>query len=63
MQEEKLNKLPLEEPEHIKILSEHRMTICRTCNQFTSLQFCNECSCFMPIKTTLPWVKCPVGRW
>lgn len=63
MEEVKLNKLPLEEPEHVTRLHEQRMTVCYTCDRRNSLNFCNECGCLLSVKTRMPWVKCPLGKW
>ena len=40
-----------------------RMEICRACDEYNSLRFCNQCKCFMPFKTALPFAKCPLKKW
>lgn len=43
--------------------SERRMAICNQCPKLNPLKFCNECACFMPLKTKLPFANCPLGKW
>lgn len=40
-----------------------RYDICKTCDQFNSMEFCKVCGCFMPVKTYMPGQSCPVGKW
>lgn len=48
-----------------------RLEHCSSCDRLTEgfsggipvKQFCAECGCFMPIKASLPWSKCPLGKW
>jgi recombinational DNA repair protein RecR len=40
-----------------------RMNTCKACDKFTEKQFCKECGCFMPAKTTIRRFKCPLGKW
>jgi len=44
-------------------LHENRMNICRSCPRLNSLNFCMECSCFMPFKTRMDSAKCPLEKW
>lgn len=44
--------------------SEDRLTICRSCPSLKKpLNICNECSCFMNIKTRIYSAACPLGKW
>ena len=40
-----------------------RVKICKTCEQLSNIQICNQCNCFMPIKTWLKISKCPKEKW
>lgn len=41
-----------------------RMAICRLCDKLRKdLPFCEECGCFMPLKTSLKNTVCPLGKW
>jgi hypothetical protein len=45
-------------------VSEKRYSICNSCPLFSSLtKRCNECGCFMTLKTKLKYASCPVGKW
>lgn len=43
--------------------SERRWNICKSCDKLNSMNFCNECACFMPLKTKIPFAVCPIGKW
>ena len=47
----------------IKEIAENRYKICKSCDQFTKVKFCKKCGCFMPVKTKLAYVKCPINKW
>lgn len=42
---------------------QERMAICTSCENFTTHQFCNICSCYMPAKTKLANQSCPLKKW
>ena len=44
-------------------LREKRMKICKSCENFTKIQSCNKCGCFMPLKTWFKIFNCPIGKW
>lgn len=45
-------------------LSEKRMAICKTCDQFKPfLNRCGVCGCLMSLKSLFPSEKCPEGKW
>jgi len=47
-----------------KYLSLERLTICGVCDRFIkTLKVCRECTCFMPFKTRMDYVDCPLGKW
>ena len=44
--------------------AQERLDICRNCPSFVSLTTqCQECGCFMKMKTKLPNATCPLGKW
>jgi hypothetical protein len=44
--------------------AEARMEICRACDSFSKgLKTCGQCGCFMPAKTKLRAVACPLNKW
>lgn len=44
--------------------AKERYEICKSCDEFTyALRVCSKCNCFMPVKTKMPWAKCPIGKW
>lgn len=43
---------------------ENRMNVCRGCPYFVKgHNRCNQCGCFMKLKTELKSAKCPIGKW
>jgi hypothetical protein len=40
----------------------NRRSICETC-EFNKGNFCVECSCFIPLKTTFQDSPCPKQKW
>jgi len=50
----------LKVPEHIR---EERLTICKSCPQLHDVGLCKICSCYMPLKTYLSSVSCPLKKW
>ena len=47
-----------------KKLKEERLKICNDCEFYNwSLRMCDECGCFMPFKSLIVKMKCPVGKW
>lgn len=38
--------------------------ICKTCEEFNNkIKVCKVCGCFMPVKSKIPGMKCPKGKW
>ena len=50
-------------PSRIVEMSKNRMAICGGCEQLTKIKTCSLCNCFMPVKTTVPFLACPDGKW
>lgn len=40
-----------------------RLGVCKECPSFKLKSVCNECGCFMPVKTWLSNATCPLGKW
>jgi hypothetical protein len=40
-----------------------RMEVCESCDRYTEKKTCEICQCFMPIKTTMANMKCPIDKW
>ena len=39
-------------------------SICKKCPHLRSLtKTCQKCNCFMPVKTKIQAVSCPIGKW
>ncbi len=45
-----------------KNLQEERLKVCRGCPYYKN-KFCKICKCFIPFKTRLEEVSCPILRW
>lgn len=41
---------------------EEKMNICKNCEQHEKGK-CKVCGCWVAVKTTLSWFKCPKGKW
>ena len=59
----KIAPYPLTFPRVEKEVQEARMDICKTCENFVMLKFCNQCGCYMPFKTELKSAECPQQKW
>ena len=40
-----------------------RMEVCESCDRFTDAKTCEICQCYMPLKTTMSNMKCPIDKW
>jgi recombinational DNA repair protein RecR len=40
-----------------------RLKICESCDRYTSKKTCEICQCFMPLKTTMANMTCPIDLW
>ena len=41
-----------------------RIAVCNACPHFSPKHSrCNQCGCFLEIKTWLPKERCPIGKW
>jgi len=46
------------------ILKTERMKVCESCERYEqNFKFCGECGCFMPVKTAIPMMRCPLEKW
>jgi len=47
-----------------RAVAKERMTICESCDFFRpSSQICEQCGCFLPLKTTMANLRCPIDKW
>lgn len=45
-------------------MSKKRIQMCKTCDRFQpTFNICLECGCYMPLKTKLKAMSCPIGKW
>ena len=44
-------------------VSRQRMETCESCDRYTEKKTCEICQCYMPIKTTMANMKCPIDKW
>lgn len=45
-------------------VKKERYHLCKSCDRFNNtVKTCNECGCFMPMKTLMVREKCPIGKW
>jgi hypothetical protein len=41
-----------------------RMTVCEECDRYREdSRTCELCGCYMPLKTTMANMKCPIDKW
>lgn len=40
-----------------------RFEICKGCEHLGKMDFCKICGCYMPAKTYMPDVSCPLSKW
>lgn len=45
-------------------IRDSRLTTCNSCAyRIESVNLCSKCGCFLPAKTKLAGVSCPIGKW
>jgi recombinational DNA repair protein RecR len=46
------------------LTAKEKLAICKTCENFNNtVKVCNVCHCFMPVKTRIPGLHCPINKW
>jgi hypothetical protein len=45
-----------------KKLQKQRLDICRSCSYYQKSK-CKLCGCFMPLKTRIKEISCPINKW
>jgi hypothetical protein len=40
-----------------------RLATCEGCDRYTESKSCELCMCYMPLKTTMANMKCPIDKW
>jgi hypothetical protein len=54
----------LEDPSFApRAVADDRMKICEACDRCTAKKTCEICQCFMPLKTTMANMRCPIDKW
>jgi len=48
--------------EKLETFALKRIKICRECEHY-KMYFCKKCGCFMPVKTKIKDVNCPIDKW
>lgn len=43
--------------------SDVRINICKSCENFSMLNTCKLCGCFMPLKVKWSYSTCPENKW
>lgn len=46
-----------------RAVAAERMATCEACERYTTKKTCEICQCYMPIKTTMSNMKCPIDKW
>ena len=46
-----------------RAVANDRLAICEACDRYTAKKTCEICQCFMPLKTTMSNMKCPIDKW
>lgn len=51
--------------EDLKKKQEYRMWVCENhCDKYMPKnKTCEVCGCYMPVKTAVPYVQCPLKKW
>jgi len=44
-------------------LHKTRYNICNDCDKLNKMKFCNECGCYMPVKSKFKIFNCPLQKW
>jgi hypothetical protein len=46
-----------------RAIAAERLAICEECDHYTASKTCELCQCYMPLKTTMGNMKCPLDKW
>ena len=46
-----------------RAVAAERITICEGCDRYTKKKTCEICQCYMPLKTTMANMACPIDKW
>jgi hypothetical protein len=46
-----------------RTIAAERLAICEGCDRYTKKKTCELCQCFMPLKTTMSNMRCPIDKW
>ena len=45
-----------------RVVSRQRLDTCESCDRYTEKKTCEICQCYMPLKTTMANMKCPIDK-
>ena len=46
------------------VVARERYAICKSCDEFNNtVKLCKKCGCIMPVKVTVAYASCPIGKW
>ena len=46
-----------------RAVATERLSICEGCDRYTKKKTCEICQCYMPLKTTMANMACPITKW
>ena len=46
-----------------RAVAAERLRVCEGCPHYTQSKTCELCQCYMPLKTTMANMKCPLDHW
>jgi hypothetical protein len=46
-----------------RFVAAERLATCEGCDRYTESKSCELCMCYMPLKTTMANMKCPIDKW
>ena len=46
-----------------RAVASERLATCEGCDRYTKKKTCEICQCYMPLKTTMANMKCPIDKW
>lgn len=46
-----------------RAVAAERLLVCESCDRYTEKKTCEICMCYMPLKTTMANMECPIQKW
>ena len=54
----------MQQEENKNLTAKEKLAICKSCEKFVdAVKMCKVCKCFMPVKTRIPGLSCPIDKW